>query len=304
MKPGSLVSVVVPTYNRASTLRRAVESVLGQSYANLELIVVDDASTDDTKAVLSSIDDPRMRVITHEFNKGCAAARNTGAMDSRGLYLAFQDRDDEWLADKLSKQVAAFVRADDKCVATYCIKVVYGRDQSRKYGIRRVVCVPGPDEIELSGRDLKRRLQETNLVSTQTILCSKRAFDLVGGFDEKLKNSVDYDFVYRLSGIGDFAFVDEPLVMTYIQGDSISRCSKAALYSQLIITNKKKRRGVSRRSLAGEWAHLGYRIGKNGFPRRGQILLRAALAEKPLTHYIWLRYLVNTLRMLRRLRAQ
>ncbi|MGB3624622.1 MAG: glycosyltransferase family 2 protein, partial [Henriciella sp.] len=107
MKPGSLVSVVIPTYNRARTLRRAVESVLRQSYTNLELIVVDDASTDDTKAVLSSINDPRMRVITYEFNRGCAAARNIGARDARGEYLAFQDSDDEWLADKLSKQVAA-----------------------------------------------------------------------------------------------------------------------------------------------------------------------------------------------------
>ena len=206
MKQGSLVSVVIPTYNRARTLRRSVESVLRQSYKNLELIVVDDASTDDTKAVLSSIDDARMRVITHEFNKGVAAARNTGATHARGAHLAFQDSDDEWLADKLSKQVAVFESAGDKCVAIYCIKVVYGRDQSLKYGTRRVVCVPGPDEIELSG-DLNTRLQQTSLVSPQTVLCSKRAFEQAGGFDEKLKNNEDYDFILRLSALGEFAFV-------------------------------------------------------------------------------------------------
>lgn len=298
MKPGSLVSVVIPTYNRACTLRRAVESVLGQSYENLELIVVDDASTDDTKAVLSSIDDPRMRVIAHDLNKGFAGALNTGVRNARSDYLAFQDSDDEWLSDKLSKQVAAFADAGDKCIATYCIKVVYGRDQSRKYGVRRVVCVPGPDEIELSG-NLHRRLQTNNLVSTQTIVCSKRAYEQVGGFDEKLKNSVDWDFVSRISEIGELAFVDEPLVMTYIQGDSISTLSRAALYSQFIIANKMKRRAVPRSILAPKWARLGYGIGKNGFPRRGHILLRAAITESPLNHRFWLRYLMNRLRTLK-----
>ena len=298
MNPGTLVSVVIPTHNRARTLRRAIESVLGQGYQNLELIVVDDASTDDTRAVLSSIDDPRMRVVTHEFNRGCAAARNTGAINAHGVYLAFQDSDDEWLADKLLKQVRAFAAAGENCVAAYCIKVVYGRDQFRKHSPRRVVCVPGPDEVELSG-DLHRRLQYNNLISTQTIVCSKRAYEQVGGFDEKLKNSIDYDFVSRLSEVGEFAFVDEPLVMTYIQGDSISTLSRAGFYSQLTIANKMKRRAVSRRILAQKWATLGYGIGKIGFPRRGHVLLRAAINESPLNHRFWLRYLVNRLRTLK-----
>jgi glycosyltransferase involved in cell wall biosynthesis len=239
-----------------------------------------------------------MRVITHEFNRGCAAARNTGARDASGVYLAFQDSDDEWLADKLSRQIAAFASAGEKCVACYCVKVVYGRDQFRSFGTRRAVCIPGPDEIELSG-DLQVRLQQTNLVSTQTIVCSKRAYEQVGGFDEKLKNSVDWDYVSRLSEVGEFAFVDEPLVMTYIQKDSISTLLRPRIYSQLTITNKMKRRAVSRRMLADTWARLGYNMGRNGFPRRGHVLLQAAITESPFNHRFLLRYIVNLLRMLK-----
>lgn len=100
------VSIVIPTYNRARFLGRLVRSVLNQTYKNFEVIVADDASTDDTAEIIKTFKDDRIRYIRHESNAGAAAARNTGIKASRGEYVAFQDSDDEWLPEKLEKQMA------------------------------------------------------------------------------------------------------------------------------------------------------------------------------------------------------
>lgn len=292
-----LISVVIPTYNRARTLRRAIESVLDQSHSNVELIVVDDASTDDSDAVLATIRDPRLRVIRHERNKGVAGALNTGLRLARGDYIAIQDSDDEWLHDKLVRQMDALRAAPPDCVCVYCIKIVYGRDRDRIYGKRRVVCVPGP-EVETVAGDLRTALQRQNIVSTQTILCRRDAALRAGGFDERLRNSVDWDFVSRLAEIGPFAFVDEPLVNTYIQKDSISTLSRKGFYSQLRIVNKMKRRGVPAPRIAEHLTRLGYGLGKSGLARRGGVLLRAALKREPTNPAIWIRLAVNSVRQI------
>jgi glycosyltransferase involved in cell wall biosynthesis len=294
--PG-LVSVVIPTYNRAATLPRAIKSVLGQDYDNLELIIVDDASTDETAEVLSRVDDPRMRVIVHEKNKGFAGALNTGGHAARGDIIAFQDSDDEWLDGKLSRQMQALSAAPE-CVCVYCMKIVYGRDPDYVRGKRRIVCVPGPEVEKVSG-DMRLALAHKNIVSTQTVVCRRDAFLRVGGFDERLYNSVDWDFTSRLAALGSFAYVDEPLVNTYIQKDSISTLSHKRPYSMLIIANKLKRSGIPATVQADSWAHLGVMMGRLGYPRRAEVLIRASLAARPLVAKTWGHFLLNRLTRLR-----
>lgn len=102
------VSVILPTYNRAHLLERAIQSVLDQTYPDFEIIVVDDASIDNTVNIIKGIINERIRYIRHEKNKGAAAARNTGIKLAKGKYIAFQDSDDEWLRDKLEKQIKIF----------------------------------------------------------------------------------------------------------------------------------------------------------------------------------------------------
>ena len=99
-----LISVVIPTYNRKDKLPACIESVLAQTYANLEVIVVDDASTDGTQHLFDAPGDPRVRYVRYEQNRGACYARNLGAQHARGSILAFQDSDDHWHADKLQKQ--------------------------------------------------------------------------------------------------------------------------------------------------------------------------------------------------------
>ena len=99
------VSIVIPTHNRAHLIRRAIGSVLNQIYQDFEIIIVDDASTDNTREVVESLNDQRIRYIRHENKRGAAAARNTGITSASGKYIAFQDSDDKWLPEKLGRQV-------------------------------------------------------------------------------------------------------------------------------------------------------------------------------------------------------
>src|SRR4030043_1337098 len=107
-KAAPTVSVIIPTYNRAHLVGRSIRSVLNQTYQDLEVIVVDDGSKDNTAEIVRGITDPRIVFLKHEKNRGVSAARNTGLKAARGKYIAFQDSDDEWLPQKLEKQLELF----------------------------------------------------------------------------------------------------------------------------------------------------------------------------------------------------
>ena len=108
------VSVVIPSYNRPHFLLRAINSVLRQTFTSFELIIVDDASTEDIATVITSINDSRVVFVKHNCNKGVNIARNTGLKISRGEYIAFLDNDDEWLPEKLERQLASFEQSKDE----------------------------------------------------------------------------------------------------------------------------------------------------------------------------------------------
>jgi glycosyltransferase involved in cell wall biosynthesis len=111
--------VIVPTFNRAGFIDRSLGSVLNQTHQDFEVIVVDDASTDGTEDAVKAISDPRIRYIRHQANRGPSATRNTGIMNAIGDYIAFLDSDDEWLPEKLEKQLAEF-SADGTLGLVYC----------------------------------------------------------------------------------------------------------------------------------------------------------------------------------------
>jgi len=114
------VSVIIPTYNRAATLGRAIDSALEQTIDDLEVVVVDDGSTDDTESVLAAYEDPRVRTIIHATNQGANVARNTGLEHVRGEYVAFLDSDDVWHPAKLERQLAALEARSSIWVGAYC----------------------------------------------------------------------------------------------------------------------------------------------------------------------------------------
>ncbi|MCW4005058.1 MAG: glycosyltransferase family 2 protein [Candidatus Bathyarchaeota archaeon] len=225
-----LISVVIPTYNRAHVLPRAINSVLSQSYPNFELIVVDDCSTDSTKAVIDSFDDERLRYIRHEKNQGAVCARNTGIKAAKGEYIAFQDSDDEWLPEKLRVQVSAFA-----CVSLE-VGVVYTSFWSICGG-DQMVCYPCLDEVKQTEGDVHCSMLRKNFVGTPTALVRKECFDVVGLFED-LPCLQEWALWLKLSQRYHFKYVKEPLVNAYAQPDSISRKTASLITARKYLLNK------------------------------------------------------------------
>lgn len=217
------VSVVIPTYNRMKSLPRALESVLRQTFDDIEVIVVDDCSTDGTWDYLNAVRDPRLRIVRHEVNRGAGAARNTGFRAARADLIAFQDSDDEWLVTKLSTQIEEYRRASSsEYGAIYCAKITNGEGKFGVYGPREVQYMPLPGYEKTSG-DISAELVRQAMVSTQTLVVRRDLLERVGGFDETVKLGEDWDITIGLSRLTKFLFVDKPLVLCFTSVDSISK---------------------------------------------------------------------------------
>jgi len=206
------VSVIIPNYNYARYVGGAIESVLTQAYTNIEIIVVDDGSTDASKDVLFNYGDS-IKVISQQ-NRGVSAARNNGAAASSGEFVAFLDADDEWLPEKIEKQVARF--RDDPSL-----------------GLVHV----GVDEIDETGNSLRHRLEGASGDATRELLmlgCKgvlgggsglmvpRAVFDEIGGFDTRLSTSADWDFFFQVASRYTIAFVPEVLLRYRIHNTNMS----------------------------------------------------------------------------------
>lgn len=208
------VSIILPVLNRAGLIREAVDSVLDQSYADLELIVVDDGSTDGTSDVLVDVRDGRLRLLQHAARRGANAARNTGLRAARGAFIGFQDSDNTWVQDKLAKQMAMFREAPDRVGVVYC---PFWLEEDRER--RLVTCA---DHLADEGK-VRDSLLEGNFVTTSSAVVRRECFESAGEFDESLKRLQEWDLWLRIAADWEFRKVDEPLVTCRILEDSISK---------------------------------------------------------------------------------
>ena len=210
------VSVVVPTYNRADVLPSAIRSVMDQAFRDWEIIIVDDCSHDNTAEVAGAFADPRIRYVRLEQNRGTSGAKNAGIGEARGELIAFLDSDDEWLPDKLRRQVEMFNRADEVLGLVYTDYLSIDRETGEILH-RRNPAQRG---------HLFNAMLTTNAVSCPlSCWCVRRAcFKRVGLFDEALPRGEgeDYDFSIRLSRHYLIDFVAEPLVKYYIHKGQLS----------------------------------------------------------------------------------
>jgi glycosyltransferase involved in cell wall biosynthesis len=232
---------VVPAYNRVGSIRAALESVLGQTWRDLELVVVDDGSTDGTPEAVRAIDDPRLRLVEAPRNMGASAARNLGVAAARGPWVAFQDSDDEWLPRKLEKQMARLLAPGADYVAAYCGMLIldepHAAGSEARQGRLAPRYFPEPEERETEG-DLLVPLLRRSLISTQTLVARRDLLDRVGGFDASLAALIDWDCVLRLAPLGPIAFVDEPLALQRFSANSITRDLARKLGAQIQILAK------------------------------------------------------------------
>lgn len=211
------VSVIIPTYNRAHVIARAVQSVLEQTYANFELLVVDDGSTDDTKQIIEYAEDDRIRYICLEKNGGASHARNVGIQMAECEYIAFLDSDDEWMPEKLERQMQIMRQAPETVGLVYC----------RMSGVNRKGEVSFCPDLDIAKERLEGNLfsvlMKENMIGTPTVLVRKKCLEQAGGFNESLTCIEDWELFLRIAQDWEIAFAEETLVSVHVSEVSVSQ---------------------------------------------------------------------------------
>jgi len=200
-----LISVIIPSFNAETTILSALASVRAQSYHALEILVVDDFSSDGTPEQVARLaaDEPRLRLIRHDRNQGPAAARNTGLAVAAGRYCAFLDADDEWLPDKLDRQVVALAAAPSAVLC--CCNAVWMRN-----GIAEGTVYDGC--VVTDGPEAWKGMLEDVYVGTPCAVVDTAVARRLGGFDPTLRVGEDQDLWLRLAFAGDVVALPEILV--------------------------------------------------------------------------------------------
>jgi glycosyltransferase involved in cell wall biosynthesis len=198
------VAVIIPTYNRAALLERAIASVLGQTWRDFELVVVDDGSTDDTALLSVLHSDTRLHFFRNEKNRGVSHARNTGVRAASAPWIAFLDSDDEWLPTKLEKQIAWTREHPETPIV-----------QTRELWIRRGKRVNPPKTHEKFPGDLFSASLDRCMITPSSVLLRRDLFETFGGFNESLPACEDYDLWLRVTCRNHVGLVDEYLLKRY-----------------------------------------------------------------------------------------
>lgn len=211
----SLVSVVIPTYNRAYCIKKSIKSVLNQTYKNLELLIVDDCSDDNTEEVIKQFNDNRIRYIKLNNNCGPSRARNIGIKKARGEFIAFQDSDDIWYNNKLELQMNEF-QSDSQCQLVFCQHLIKGEVSSlcpaeQSFDVQKYKY--GMFEILLKG----------NRIGTPTIVIRKDVLDKLGGFNENIKTLEDWELVLRVTEKYNIKYINKVLMEVYPSKNGINR---------------------------------------------------------------------------------
>lgn len=221
------VSVIIPTYNRSTLLVKAIKSLQSQSYKNIEIIVVDDCSIDDTSKVVKKFNDERIIYVRHDINKGGSEARNTGIKMATGKYIAFLDSDDQWLPEKIEKQLLIFQQNTETGLVYTGLKII------NEIGLTKI-SVP-----EFRGKLLSRLLESNCIDTTSSIVVRKDLLLKVGGFDTSLPSCQDWDLYIRLANVTEFDYVKDPLVLFYQHdGERISTNNNSVVNGHLSIYEK------------------------------------------------------------------
>lgn len=235
-----LVSVVIPTHNRSELIKNAVNSVLNQTYKNIELIIVDDASTDKTEEIVKSLDQSKIKYIKNEEAKGGNYARNLGISSSKGKYVAFLDDDDEWMPEKVADQVALFEEDQSIGLVYTGAEIIY---TSKNYKYIRQPKHRG---------DLSKEILMRNYIGTTSSVMVKRSLlEEVGGFDNDMPALQDYDLWIRIAQVAQIGYINKPLIKYYNYTninqitDNVHKIEKAInkidnKYKNLIATLDKK----------------------------------------------------------------
>lgn len=271
------VSVVIPTYNRASTLKRAIQSVLSQSFTDLELLVVDDASTDATADVIKNFSDPRLRYLPSRERLGVSRARNLGINNAQGELVAFQDSDDEWRVEKLARQVSAYDAGGSDIVLVVCGDLVMNQYSMSYLGVASDDAV-----VDVTAMTVLR------IPPCPCWMASKSALIKTGGFDDQLNCFEDWELSLRLSEHGRVLMVNEPYTLRQKTPNSLFSTEKNYIPNLKRILGRHQQR-LRQHPVA--WTQYCNLLGQTecqyGSCREGRSWFWQALAARPLALRTW-----------------
>lgn len=263
------VSVVIPTRDRAGVLPRAIRSALAQTFGDLEVIVVDDASTDGTPGVVQELAarDARVRAVRSDRAAGASAARNRGIALARGEFVAFLDDDDEWLPEKLERQLPRAEGGADVVCSPYLFVDAEGREH-----VRGTAELPG---------DARATLLGGNTVATPTVLARREALLEEGGFDESLHRLEDWELWLRMARSCRFASVPEPLVRVHFTPASLSSRRPELIASAEGLLRRHAGSGASPEDRAQLFYAVGHALVFEGVTAEGRALMLRSLRTRP-----------------------
>lgn len=215
------VSVVIPTYNHAESLPRAVNSVLNQTHEDLELIVVDDGSTDQTQAAMDDFSDSRITYTRHNSNRGGSAARNTGLELSSGEFIAFLDADDEWKKQKLDIQVRYLRSLPDEWGACYCGANLIRSGVTGELRDTIISYLSTETTKREGGPELIPSIitRSFSLGGSSTLMITSEVATQLNGFDESFDRYQDLEFLIRLLDVTRIAYIPLQLVVKHDSGN-------------------------------------------------------------------------------------
>ncbi len=294
MQYGDLISVVVPVYNRADSIGRSVGSLCNQSYRNLEIILVDDCSKDDLVAAVAALGDARVRVVRREKNGGAGAARNTGVAEATSEWIAFHDSDDICVFDRIEQQVRALLALPEDHVGVYSSSIFYTETTEATFAAAAEAFVkPHPYEPRTLSGDAFDDTVNVNFINVPTMLIRKAAFVAAGGFDERLRNNEDWDFTLRLTRLGKFGFLPDPLLLVVRQmpkagaDGHISINDRYSARSFVGVLFKLRRVGVTDRQLYRHYLSAARFLMRSGRFSSARRFLGMALKVKPVSVSGW-----------------
>lgn len=289
-----LFSIIIPTYNRAHLLPRAIKSVLAQTFTNFELIVVDDMSMDNTAATVKGFNDPRIRYLHRTKNGSAAASRNTGIKSAKGTYIAFLDDDDEYLPEFLERTAQVLENTPISTALTWCGTLTVKDTPNGEVQISKGLWQPQFTDRESAYCSF---LVSRRIGTNCGITVRSQAFQEIGLFDETLRKAEDTDFLIRMVRCFEFTVVPAHLVKIHVHSGpqlTVYDQSMANAYARIIGKNID-----TLRKHPPIWTALHYKTGwlyyHGGNKQKARTYIRRALRRNPLHLKSWSALLTHEL---------
>jgi len=293
---GPLVSVIIPTYNRAPDLDRALKSLLAQTYRFWEAIVIDNHSTDDTDSLIASINDPRIKLFKVHNEGVIALSRNVGIKQSKGEYVAFLDSDDWWVPGKLEEVINRFIVGAD---------VVY-HDLSLATKSSQKILIKRTNTRTLKSPVFNDLIMHGNALATSSAVVRRSLLEKVGGFSEErqLIAAEDYDAWLRIASVSE-SFVRIPKVLGFywLGGGNLSSFERTLALTQVI--EKRYANEIAKRNLQKRIYIFDYIRGRIYYQLRlyedaKKNLGRVQLKTAPINVYFKSRFMLMIIHLLHR----